>query len=123
VPLPDAADGSRSDVNPPEKELLADPEASLGRVLQAVVEEDLFKFLGEPAGVGIAGTPDFIQEGLGAHGLEVPSDLVELLAGIPHDLAGLGDVVEVGSEFQERELPAGSFLRYSGVGGHSVLPW
>jgi len=43
--LPDAADGSRSDVNPPEKELLADPEAFLGRVLQAVIEEDLFQFL------------------------------------------------------------------------------
>ena len=73
--------------------------------------------------MGVAGTADFVQESLGANGLEVPADLVELLARIPHDLAGFGDVVEVGSEFQERELPAGSFLRYSGVGGHSVLPW
>jgi len=43
VPLPDAADGSRSDVDSPEKELLADLEASLGRVLKAVVEKDLFQ--------------------------------------------------------------------------------
>jgi hypothetical protein len=36
--------------------------------------------------------------------LEVAADLVELLAGITHRLAGLRKVVEIFGEFEQREL-------------------
>ena len=37
---------------------LADLDTALGRVLQTVIGKDLFQFLGETAGVGIARTSD-----------------------------------------------------------------
>jgi len=95
----------------------------LGRVLKTVVEENLLQYLGKSTKMRIAGAANLVEESFGAEGLEVSADLVELLAGIAHDLAGFGDVVEVGSELQEGKLPTCRLLRYSSDGGHSILLW
>lgn len=49
-----------------------------------------------------AGKP--VDQVLGAVGLEVAADLVELLAGIAHRLAGAGNIRKFGREFEQAEL-------------------
>ena len=53
---------------------------------------------------------------------EVSADFVELLAGVSHDLAGLGYVVKFGGEFEQAELAPGDFA-FSGHVGVSVWFW
>ncbi len=50
-----------------------------------------------------------VEEALGAGGLKVAADLVELLAGVSHDLAGLGYIVKFRGQFEETELASGDF--------------
>ncbi len=48
----------------------------------------------------VFGSWEPVDKTLGAIGLEVPAYFVELLSGVTHDFAGLGNVVEVFSEFK-----------------------
>jgi hypothetical protein len=56
--------------------------------------DGLLDFLTDAVGMRTAGTRQSIQEPIAAVHLVVPSDFVELLAGISHYLAGLADVSE-----------------------------
>ena len=103
--------------------MLTDLEAAPGRVFREIVENDLLKLFGEPAGIRIARATNFIEKVFGVRVSGSFTDLIELLTGIAHDLAGFGDVVEVGGEFKEGELSSDRLPGYSGVGGHSVFLW
>jgi hypothetical protein len=62
-----------------------------------------------------AGQP--VEQALGAKGLEVAADLVELLARVAHHLAGPADVLQLLGQFQQRQLaPCYLVLR-----GHVLL--
>ena len=60
-----------------------------------------------------------VDQPLGALGLEVAADLVELLARISHQFAGATDIGEIGGQLQQRELAACYFV----LGGHGRLPF
>ena len=57
-----------------------------------------------PDGVGTTRSRKPVQQTLGAVGLDVAPDLVELLARVAHYLAGPTDVIELLGQLQQREL-------------------
>jgi hypothetical protein len=84
---------------------------------QAVIEDRLLDVLGHPVGMRRAGAGDLVEQPLGAIGLEVAADLIELLAAVAHHPAGLADIAELGGQFEQTELaPCYLLLR-----GHVVL--
>lgn len=99
VACPDAADAARADLDALEGELLGHPQAPLGRVGQAVVEDSRFDRSLHPIGVRAFCSRKPVKQALGAVGLVVAADFVELLAGIAHDAAGFGDVLQIRSKF------------------------
>jgi len=79
VPLPDSANGPRSDMNASKKKLLTDSEASLCRELQRVLEDRFLQLRCNSVGMRILGPAGFFQKAFGPEGLEVSSDFIELL--------------------------------------------
>ena len=63
---------------------------------EGVVEDRLLDLGRDPVGVRPLGAGQAVDQPF----LEVASNLVELLAGIAHHLAGAADIGEVGGEFQ-----------------------
>ena len=120
VAFPDAPDPARGDSDLAKGEFLGDAEAAMGGELQAVGEDGVLDLLGQAVGMGFLGAGEAVEEAFCTEGLEVAADLVELLPGVSHNLAGLGNVVEVGGEFEQAELAAGDFLFSGHVG---VLVW
>ena len=117
--LPDPADPSRGDLDALEPQFLLDADRAVAGMHQGVVEHGLLDLGRHPVGVRSLGAGQAVDQPLGAIGLEVASDLVELLARIAHHLAGAADIGEVGGEFQQRELAA----CYLVLGGHDRLPF
>lgn len=81
VPAPDPTDAARTDVDALQVELLRRPQP-LRRLRQAVVQDGLLDLGVNPVGVGPAGPGQAVDQAVGAVGLEVPADLVELLAAV-----------------------------------------
>ena len=73
-------------------------------------EDGLFDLGRDPVWMRAAGTGQAVDQPFGAIGLEVPADLVELLAGISHHPAGPADIAEIGRQFEQAELATGYFL-------------
>jgi hypothetical protein len=73
-------------------------------VSQRVVEDRLLDRGADPVGMRRAGTGQAVEQPVGAVSLEVPADLVELLARIAHHPAGLADVAELGRELEQAAL-------------------
>ena len=73
----------------------------------------------DPVGVRPARAGQAADQPLGAVGLEVAADLVELLARVTHDHAGLGDVVQLLGQLQHRQLAAATLsfvvMSFSGL--------
>jgi hypothetical protein len=84
---------------------------------ERVVEDRLLDRAAHPVGMRRAGAGDPVEQPVGAIGLKVPTDLVELLARIAHHPAGLADVAEFGRELQQAALAACYLL----VRGHVDL--
>lgn len=79
-------------------------------MLQGVVQDGVFDRLGYPVGVRAAGAGRAVEQALGAIGLEIAADLVELLAAVAQQLAGLGDIAKVGGRLQQRQLASCYFV-------------
>ena len=119
VALPHTTNAAGRDLQAAHTQLLFDSGGTVAGVFEGVVENGLFDFCGDAVGMGAAGAGHAVDEAVGAKGLEVAADLVELLAGIAGQFAGSGNVIEVGSELQQSELAA-CYL----VGrGHVDLRW
>jgi hypothetical protein len=73
-------------------------------MLQGVAEDLLLDLGRHPIGVWPAGAAALFNERRHATGLEGPADLVEGVAVVAHETAGLGDVLELGRKLQQREL-------------------
>jgi len=117
VPAPHAAYAGRDHLQAFEHQLLGDAQGAVAGMGQAVLEDRLLDLGGHPVGVGRAGARHAVEQPVGAVGLEVAADLVELLAGIAHHLAGLADVPQVAREFEQAQLAPCYLL----VRGHVVL--
>ena len=86
---------------------------------QGVVEDGGLDLGRDAVGMRPLGAGKPVDQALGAIGLEIAPDLVELLTGITHHLAGSGDIGEFCGKFEQTELaPCHLVLR-----GHVVLRW
>ena len=61
------------------------------------------------------GSGQAVDRPLGPISLKVAADLVEPLAGVPHQLAGATDIGEVGGKPQQRKFATFLSGRFSGV--------
>ena len=109
VSFPDSANASCGDVDLPEGELLGHAEATVGGELQNVLQDGVFGGFGDAVWVRIARPRESIEKTFGAVGLEIATNLVELLPGVSHDFAGFGNVVEILGEFEETEFATSDF--------------
>ena len=100
VAAPDTANPGRADLDAGQSQLIGDPEGAMARMGQAMVEDRLLDVLADPVGMRWAGAGDLVEQPLGALGLEVAADLVELLAAVAHYPTGLADVAEIGVQLQ-----------------------
>lgn len=81
------------------------------------VEDGLLDVLADPVGVRVAWAGDPVEQTVGAVGLEVAPDLIELLAAVADDAAGLAHIAELAGKLEQSELsPCYLLLR-----GHVVL--
>ena len=101
VTFPDTPDPAGGDVDFAQGEFLGDAEAAVCGPVEAVLEDCVLDLLGESVGMGFSGARKPVDEAFGAEGLEVAADLVELLSGVSHELAGLGYVVEFVGQFKQ----------------------
>ena len=113
VTLPDAADAAGGDLDAAQHQLLSDPQRAMAGMGERVVEDRLLDLGRHPVGVRAAGAGQPVEQPLGAVGLEVPADLVELLARIAHHPAGFADVAELGRELEQAAL-APCYLLFRG---------
>ena len=118
MPLPDAAHAAGGDLYPLQAQFLLDAHGAVAGIGQCVIEHGLLDFGGDAIGVRPLRAGQTVDEAVGPIGLEVAPDLVELLAGVAHHLAGAADVGELRGEFEQRELAA----CYLVLRGHVGLP-
>src|SRR5262245_27747789 len=83
---------------------------------EGVVEDLVLDLLRHAIGVRSARPATLLDQGGGSSHLEGALDLVERVAVVAHDLAGLRDVPQLGGELQQRQLPSGTLWQ----GGHRV---
>jgi hypothetical protein len=111
--LPDAAHAAGRHRDAAQHELLGDPERAVAGMGQRMIEDRLLDLGADPVRVRGAGADQAVEQPVGAIGLEVPADLVELLARIAHHPAGLADVAELGGELEQAAL-APCYLLFRG---------
>ena len=90
----------------------------MGRELEGVFEDPLLDLWGHAVGMGAARPTFLLDECFDPADLEGAFDLVEGIAVVSHDLAGLRDVSEFCGEFEQRELASCTVCQ----GGHLVSP-
>ena len=99
VARPDTTNAHGADGNAFKGQLVRDTEAAMGGLHQTVLEHRLLDLFADAIGVWATGARQAINQALRATGLEVAADLVELLAGVAHYLAGFGDVAQILGQF------------------------
>jgi len=117
APHPHAAHAAGRDLDALQSQLLLDARRAVAGMGERVIEDGRLDLRGDAIGMRALGTGQPIDQAVGAVGLEVAADLVELLARVAHQLAGLGDVVEVARQLEQRELAPCYFV---GGRGHVV---
>ena len=99
--------------------LLLDVDSRVAGVGEGMVEYGLLHLGGDAIGMRAFGPRQAVNEALGSAGLEIAPDLVELLAGVTHHLAGAADVGKFCGEIVQGEL-AGCYLV---LRVHVILPF
>jgi hypothetical protein len=87
-----------------------------------MVEDRLLDVLADPVGVWIARSGDPVEQAVGAVGLEVAADLVELLAAVADDPAGLADVAELPASSSKVTLRRATFFCVCLIPGFEGAP-
>jgi hypothetical protein len=73
-------------------------------MIERMGEHGLLDLGGNPVGMRSSGAGKPVDQAFGAIGLEVAPDLVELLAGIAHHLAGAADIGKFALKVEQRQL-------------------
>jgi hypothetical protein len=73
-----------------------------------IIEDRGFDLGGDTVGMRPSGPASFVHESGDAADLERAPDLVEGVAVIAHELAGLGDIAEFIGESEQRQLALGT---------------
>lgn len=118
VALPDAAHAAGGDLEALQPQFLFDPERAMAGMGEGVIEDRGLDLGRDPVRVRTLGAGQPVDQPLGAIGLEVAADLVELLARVAHHLAGAGNVGQLARQFEQRELAT----CYLVLAGHGRVP-
>ena len=94
VALPHPANATRGDLDALQTKLVLNPKRAVAGVLHRVGQDRFLDLARHPVWMRTAGSRKTVQQTLRAVRLEVPADLVELLARVAHHLARPADVVE-----------------------------
>ena len=105
------------DLDALQHQLLGNPHRPVAGMFQGVVEDGLLDLGRYPVGMLASGAGQTVDQAVGAVGLEVATDLVELLPAVDHHLTGFGDIAEVGGQLQQRQLASCYLL----LRGHVAL--
>jgi hypothetical protein len=70
----------------------------MSRPGEGVIEDGLLNLGGDPVRVRTFTAGQFVEQALGAIGLVITADFVELLTAIADELAGFADVIELFGE-------------------------
>ena len=65
---------------------------------EGVIEDGLFNLGSDPIGMSPFTAGQFVEQSLGAIGLEITANFVELLTTVADELAGFADVIELFGE-------------------------
>ena len=95
---PHSAHAAGADLDPLQRQLLCHPQRTLGRVLEAVVQDRRLYLGVHPVGVRALRARQLVQQAIRPVELEIYSNFIKLLARTAHDLAGLADIRELGSQ-------------------------
>ncbi len=77
---------------------MRDPQRAMGWSGEGVIEDGLFNLGSDPIGMSPFTAGEFVEQALGAIGLVVTANLIELLAAVADELAGFADVIELFGE-------------------------
>lgn len=105
VAQPDAAHARGRDFDAGQPQVVGDALGAVGRPGQAMGQPPFLDLRGDPVRVGAAALFD---QGGDAPRLEGPTDLVEGVAVVAHDLAGTGNIAEFVGQLQQGQLAFGT---------------
>ena len=96
--LPHATHTACTDVDALQSQFLRDPQRAMGWSGERVIEDGLLNLGSDPVGMSPFTAGEFVEQALGAIGLVVTANLVELLTAVADELAGFADVIELFGE-------------------------
>jgi len=98
VTLLHATHAAGTDVDALLGQFLCYPQWAMGRSGEGVIEDGLFNLGRDPVGMSSFTAGQFVEQALGAIGLVITANFVELLRAIADELAGFVDVIELFGE-------------------------
>ncbi len=98
VTLPHATHTARTAIDALQSQFLRDPQQALSWSGEGVIEDGLFNLGRNPIGMSPFTARQFVEQALGAIGLVITANFLELLAAVTNELAGFTDVIELFGE-------------------------
>ncbi len=98
VTLPHTTHTARTDVDALQRQFLRDPQRAMGRPGEGGIKDGLLNLGSDPVGMSPFAAGQFVEQTLGAIGLVITANFVELLAAVADELAGFADVIELFGE-------------------------
>ncbi len=98
VPLPHATHTARTDIDALQSQFLRDSQRAMSWSGEGVIEGGLFNLGSDPIGMSPFAAGQFVEQSLGAIGLEITANFVELLTTVADEFAGFADVIELYGE-------------------------
>ncbi|BBG84324.1 hypothetical protein AHGSH82_014690 [Aeromonas hydrophila] len=74
---------------------MGDPQRAMGRPSEGVIEDGLLNLERNPVGMSPFTARQFVTQALGAIGLVITANFVELLTAVADELAGFADVIKL----------------------------
>ena len=115
--LPDPAHAAGGDLDAAQHELLGDPHRAVAGVGEGMIEDRRLDLGRHSVRVRSPSTGQAVEQSIGAVGLKVAPDLIELLSAVADHPTRLADVAEIAGQLQQAQLTT----RYLLVCGHVVL--
>ncbi len=98
MPLPHATHTTRTDIDALQSQFLRDQQRAMGWSGEGVIEDGLFNLGRNPVGMSPFTAGEFVEQALGAIGLVITANFLELLAAVANELAGFTNVIELFGE-------------------------
>ncbi len=77
---------------------MRDPQRAMSWSGEGVIEDGLFNLGSDPIGMSPFTAGQFVEQSLGAIGLVITANFVELLTAVADELAGFADIIELFGE-------------------------